>query len=72
MSRHPEAVCAVLVADCLPVLLCDMAGSVVGAVHAGWRGLAEGIIENTVQALRECSYSDQIIAWLGGNQFTAL
>lgn len=65
MSRHPEAVCAVLVADCLPVLLCDMAGSVVGAVHAGWRGLAEGIIENTVQALRECSYSDQIIAWLG-------
>ncbi|SFU64761.1 conserved hypothetical protein [Nitrosomonas eutropha] len=65
MSRYPGVVCAVLVADCLPVLLCDMAGSVVGVAHAGWRGLAKGIIESTVQALREFSHSDQIIAWFG-------
>ncbi|MXS86200.1 peptidoglycan editing factor PgeF [Nitrosomonas sp. HPC101] len=65
MSRHPGVVCAVLVADCLPVLLCDRAGSVVGAVHAGWRGLARGVIENTIQTLREFSHSEHIIAWLG-------
>lgn len=65
MSRRPGVVCAVLVADCLPVLLCDMAGSVVGVAHAGWRGLAGGIIENTVRELRRFSSSDRIIAWLG-------
>ncbi len=65
MSRHPGVVCAILVADCLPILLCDTVGSVVGVVHAGWRGLAAGIVENTIQALREFSCSDQIIAWLG-------
>lgn len=65
MSRCPGVVCAVLVADCLPVLLCDMAGSVVGIAHAGWRGLAGGIIENTVRELRKFSHSNQIIAWLG-------
>ncbi|BBL34980.1 polyphenol oxidase [Nitrosomonas stercoris] len=65
MSRQPGVVCAVLVADCLPVLLCDSAGSVVGVVHAGWRGLAAGIIENTVNELRKFSRDNQIIAWLG-------
>lgn len=65
LSRHPGVVCAVLVADCLPVLLCDMAGSVVGIAHAGWRGMAEGVIENTVGELRKFSNSDQVIAWLG-------
>ncbi|WP_153075302.1 peptidoglycan editing factor PgeF [Paraburkholderia bonniea] len=42
-------VCAVLVADCMPVLLCDAAGRAVGAAHAGWRGLAAGIVEQTAQ-----------------------
>lgn len=65
MSHCPGVVCAVLVADCLPVLLCDTAGSVVGVVHAGWRGLAGGVIENTVRELRRYSRGDQIIAWLG-------
>ncbi len=65
MSRRHGIVCAVLVADCLPVLLCDAAGSVVGIAHAGWRGLVGGIIENTVEELRRFSRSDQLIAWLG-------
>lgn len=65
MSRQSGVVCAVLVADCLPVLLCDLAGSVIGIVHAGWRGLVGGIIENTITEMREFSQSEQIIAWLG-------
>ncbi|MBI5435579.1 MAG: peptidoglycan editing factor PgeF [Nitrosomonadales bacterium] len=51
VSSHPGAVCVVMTADCLPVLLCDEQGSVVGAVHAGWRGLCDGIIESTVRAM---------------------
>jgi hypothetical protein len=62
-TRAPGVVCAVLTADCLPVLLCDMAGSVVAAAHAGWRGLAAGIIESTVRSLDVPG--EQIMAWLG-------
>lgn len=51
-SRVPGVVCAVLTADCLPLLLCDDSGSVVAAVHAGWRGLVAGVIERTVAAMR--------------------
>lgn len=50
-TRTPGTVCAVKIADCMPVLLCDRAGSAVGIAHAGWRGLAHGVIENTVRAL---------------------
>lgn len=57
-------VCALLTADCLPVLFCDAAGSVVGAAHAGWRGLANGILENTVDKMREAG-AGEILAWLG-------
>jgi hypothetical protein len=56
-------VCAVLVADCLPVLLCDRDGSVVAAAHAGWRGLAAGVIERTVEAMGKPGR--ELIAWLG-------
>eukprot|EP01034_Spumella_vulgaris_P038862 gene38862-47990_t len=42
IARVPNTVCAILTADCLPVLFCDTAGTVVGAAHAGWRGLADG------------------------------
>ncbi|MCX8017462.1 MAG: peptidoglycan editing factor PgeF, partial [Rhodocyclaceae bacterium] len=56
-------VCAVLTADCLPVLLCDEAGSVVAAAHAGWRGLAAGIVEATVAALK--TPGERLMAWLG-------
>lgn len=65
ISKSSGIVCAILVADCLPVFLCDEAGSVVAIAHAGWRGLASGIIENTVLEMRRYSQSRQIIAWLG-------
>jgi len=56
-------VCAVLTADCLPVLLCDRDGTRVAAVHAGWRGLAAGILESSVAALNADPV--QLMAWLG-------
>lgn len=60
-------VCAVLTADCLPVLFCDRAGRAVAAAHAGWRGLAAGVLETTLEALRVragCGTGD-VLAWLG-------
>ena len=62
-SRHPGTVCAVLVADCLPILLCDRAGTVVAVIHAGWRGLVEGVIERTVSAIG--ALPSPLMAWLG-------
>jgi YfiH family protein len=56
-------VCAVLVADCLPVLLADREGTCVAAAHAGWRGLAAGVIETTVASLPVAP--DRLVAWLG-------
>ena len=61
--------CMLRTADCLPILLCDAAGSRVGAAHAGWRGLASGVIEATVGAL--CSGGAKaveppdLMAWIG-------
>lgn len=63
VSTHRGAVCVVMTADCLPVLLCDEQGSVVGAAHAGWRGLCEGVIEQTVHAMKVPSTN--LMAWLG-------
>jgi hypothetical protein len=60
---QPGAVCAALTADCLPVLLCNRAGTKVAALHAGWRGLAGGVIEVGVQALGVPG--NEILAWLG-------
>jgi polyphenol oxidase len=51
VARRPGVVCAVLTADCLPLLLCDEAGTIVAAVHAGWRGLCSGVIEQTLRAM---------------------
>lgn len=66
ISATPGTVCAVLTADCLPVLLAASDGSAVGAAHAGWRGLAAGVIENTVLALRQTATPDvKLLAWLG-------
>jgi polyphenol oxidase len=56
-------VCAVLTADCLPVLLCDRAGTRVAALHAGWRGLAAGVLEAGVDALGVAPAG--LLAWLG-------
>jgi YfiH family protein len=64
VSATPGIVCAIQTADCLPVLFCDVAGRVVGAAHAGWRGLVAGVLENTVAAMRAKGAHD-IIAWLG-------
>lgn len=63
VARAPSRVCAVLTADCLPVLFCDAAGTVVAAAHAGWRGLAGGVLERTVEAMRVPP--ETIMAWLG-------
>ncbi|MDO8412893.1 MAG: peptidoglycan editing factor PgeF [Gallionellaceae bacterium] len=63
ISRHAGAVCVVMTADCLPLLLCDEQGSVVAAVHAGWRGLCNGVIEKTVQAMKAPPAT--LMAWLG-------
>lgn len=62
-SATAGQVCAVLTADCLPVLLCSALGDEVAAVHAGWRGLCNGIIEQTVAHFK-CDPT-QIMAWLG-------
>ncbi|MBI5460994.1 MAG: peptidoglycan editing factor PgeF [Gammaproteobacteria bacterium] len=63
LSRTPGQVCVVMTADCLPVLLCDRAGTCVAAAHAGWRGLADGVIEVAVAALDLPGNS--LLAWLG-------
>ena len=64
ISTVPGIVCAVQTADCLPVLFCDTAGRVVGAAHAGWRGLVTGVLENTVARMRDAG-AEGILAWLG-------
>lgn len=58
-----DRVCVVLTADCLPVLFCDSAGTRVGAAHAGWRGLASGVLESTVEAM-DCD-PHELLAWMG-------
>lgn len=63
VATHPGAVCVVMTADCLPILLCDEKGSVVGAAHAGWRGLCDGVIEATVSAMQVPAST--LMAWLG-------
>ncbi len=63
VASSPDHVCAVLTADCLPLLLCDDRGSIVGAVHAGWRGLAAGIIEAAVHEM--AVPGERLMAWLG-------
>ncbi|HOY87021.1 MAG: peptidoglycan editing factor PgeF [Methylotenera sp.] len=62
-TTKPNVVCVTMTADCLPVLLCDKAGTVVAAVHAGWRGLCDGVIEAAVNKL-PVEHSE-ILAWLG-------
>lgn len=63
-STQAGVVCAILTADCMPVLFCDQHGSVVAAAHAGWRGLSLGVLENTVATMREQGATD-VMAWMG-------
>lgn len=65
ITTLPGIALAVQVADCLPVLLADTQGRVIGAAHAGWRGLASGVLEATMQAMREKVPAADIVAWLG-------
>ncbi len=63
VAHQVNSVCAVMTADCLPVLFCNTQGTAVAAAHAGWRGLHAGVLEKTVESLH-CENSD-VLAWLG-------
>lgn len=63
MTTVPQYVCAVLTADCVPILLCDIHGKQVAAIHAGWRGLANNILEKTIEAF-DCA-PEEIMVWVG-------
>ena len=63
ICRDEHHVCAILSADCLPLLLCDDNANVVAAAHAGWRGLASGVIETTIAGM--CVTPGRLLAWLG-------
>jgi hypothetical protein len=63
VTRKRNRVCAVRVADCMPVLLADTQGTVIGAAHAGWRGLAAGVLEATLDEMK--IPGTRLVAWLG-------
>ncbi len=66
LTTSPNVVCAILTADCLPVLFTSSDGAVVAAAHAGWRGLSRGVLVNTVLQMRQQMNPDaEILAWLG-------
>lgn len=63
ITRDKTKVLAIMTADCLPILLSNLEGTEIAAIHAGWRGLLNGIVENTVNKMQ--SKPNQIIAWIG-------
>ncbi|MEE8429439.1 MAG: peptidoglycan editing factor PgeF [Gammaproteobacteria bacterium] len=63
-TRAADTVCVVLTADCLPLLLCERFGAAVAVAHAGWRGMAAGVVEAAVASLAPVA-PDQLMAWLG-------
>ncbi|HTA65036.1 MAG TPA: peptidoglycan editing factor PgeF, partial [Xanthomonadaceae bacterium] len=63
VTTSPGVVLAILTADCLPVLFCSDDGAAVGAAHAGWRGLAGGVLERTVEGMRIAP--EKLLAWFG-------
>jgi YfiH family protein len=64
MTTIAGKVCVIMTADCLPVLFCDREGKTVAAAHAGWRGLANGVLERTVEAMRGAG-AGELMAWMG-------
>jgi len=67
ITQEPQVACTIMVADCLPLMFTDDAGRVVAAAHAGWRGLAAGVLERTVHAVCEQAgvAPAQVRVWLG-------
>jgi YfiH family protein len=67
VTNRPGTICVVMIADCMPVLLCDAAGRAVGAAHAGWRGLASGVVEKTAQRVADLAgaHPGTLHAYLG-------
>ena len=68
VTNIPDEVLAILTADCLPVLIASNDGKVIGAAHAGWRGLCDGILENTIREMLKLTHqssADDLIAWMG-------
>ncbi|GLU34615.1 peptidoglycan editing factor PgeF [Trinickia caryophylli] len=67
VTNVPGVACVVMVADCLPVLIADRHGRAVGAAHAGWRGLAAGVVEKTVERVAELAgtSASELCVWLG-------
>lgn len=63
ISKESGKIAVVMTADCLPILLCNREGTEVAAIHAGWRGLVDGIIENTLHKMD--SDTSQLLAWIG-------
>jgi YfiH family protein len=67
-TQKKEVVCVTMTADCLPVLICDTQGTMVAAIHAGWRSLCDGVIEQTIQTMlvqRPDLAPSQLLVWLG-------
>lgn len=62
-TSTPNQVCVVTTGDCLPLLICDKKGTQVAAIHAGWRGLANGIIESTLEWMQQPA--SELLVWLG-------
>lgn len=62
-SFEPQQACAVMTADCLPVLFTNRYGTIVAAAHAGWKGLVNGVLANTIKAMN--CYVDHVWAWIG-------
>ena len=63
VTRDRSVVLAIMTADCVPIILCDTTGQEIAAIHAGWRGLAEGIIENTLKKMQH--RPQNVCAWIG-------
>jgi YfiH family protein len=63
ITRKADTVAVVMTADCLPILLCNRSGTEVAAVHAGWRGLLDGIVETTIEKMQ--SPANDLLAWIG-------
>jgi polyphenol oxidase len=62
-TTQKDIVCVTMTADCLPILLCNRQGTIVSAIHAGWRSLCDGVIEATIKAMAVNSHT--LMAWLG-------